>query len=202
MYLMGWVRGQEKKTWYIYYMTLQVQCIMSFSLQCLCIYMHVSVHSRSLFFLQLQSTSLSRLFVSFLESESTPVAKPHPPILPTTSTATPPGYIDPRTDPDRPSLATAPLLKPHPLPTPLSATGIFKPVPEKPSPTPIPKLDTSVSTTRQVTHLPELNKQNTSSLFMFTPAKPSYAESAGSSEANQASTKSLQSSILRNVLSE
>ena len=171
------------------------------------VYNHVSVHSRSLFFLQLQSTSLSRLFVSFLESESTPVAKPHPPILPTTSTATPPGYIDPRTDPDRPSLATAPLLKPHPLPTPLSATGIFKPVPEKPSPIPIPKLDTSVSTTREVTrahepHLPELNKQNTSSLFLFTPAKRSYAESAGSSEANQASTKSLQSSILRNVLSE
>ena len=159
---------------------------------------------------KLQSSSLSRLFVSFLESESTPVAKPHPPILPTSSTATPPGYIDPRTDPDRPSLATAPLLKPHPLPTPthsLSVTGISKPVPEKPSPIPIPKLDTSLSTSRQVTRaheprLPEQNKQNTSSLFLFTPARPSSAESAGSSEANPTSMKSSQSSILRSVLSE
>ena len=168
-------------------------------------------------FINAQGTSLSRLFVNFLESESTPVAKPHPPILPTSSTATPPGYIDPRTDPDRPSLATAPLLKPHPLHTTPSHTpsggdgsGVPKSIPDqKPSPIPIPKLTTSHSIdSRQVAKghesqpLEQSTKQQnaSSSLFLFTPAQPNSADSAGSAETNQVS-RSSQSSILRNVLS-
>ena len=162
----------------------------------------------------MQATSLSRLFVNFLESESTPTTKAHPPILPTSSAATPPGYIDPRTDPDRPSLATAPLLKPHPLHTMPSHTppgggGGPRPTPDqKPSPIPIPELTTSHSIdSRQVSKghesrpLEQNKQQNApSSLFLFTPARPNSADSAGSTETNQVSGSS-QSSILRNVLS-
>lgn len=163
-----------------------------------------------------QGASLSRLFVNFLESESTPVAKPHPPILPTSSAATPSGYIDPR-NPDRPSLATAPLLKPHPLHTiPSHApsggddSGIPKSIPyQKPGPIPIPKLATShsIDSTQVVKGhdsrpMEQSIKQQTasSSLFQFTPARPNSADSAGYAETNQVS-KSAQSSILRNVLS-
>ena len=170
--------------------------------------------SSCFYFFNAQGNSLSRLFVNFLETESTPVAKPRPPILPTSSTTTPPGYIDPRTDPDRPSLATAPLLKPHPLHTTPSHTPSggdgLKPIPDqKPSPIPNPTLATSHSTdSRQVAkgHDSQPLEQNTkqqnvsSSLFVFTPARPSSADSAGSIETNQVS-RSSQSSILRNVLS-
>ena len=174
--------------------------------------MHTKFHS-----MNVQGTSLSRLFVNFLESESTPVAKPHPPILPTSTTATPPGYIDPRTDPDRPSLATAPLLKPHPLHTMPSHTpsggdssGVPKSIPDqKPSPIPIPILTTGHSVDpRQVAKGHELRpleqstkQQNSpSSLFLFTPARPNSVDSAGSTDTKQVS-RSSQSSILRNVLS-
>lgn len=53
-----------------------------------------------------QGDSLSQVFVKFLESESVPKLKPHPLQSPTTS-----GYIDPKKDPDRPSLATAAILR-------------------------------------------------------------------------------------------
>ena len=146
--------------------------------------------------------------MSFLESESTPVSKPHPPILPTSATAKPPGYIDPRTDPDRPSLATVPLLKPHPPSHSSSVSGVTKPVPDKPGHIPIPKLETtSLSTSMQVggsqeTRPSEQNKPTTSSLFLFTPVRLSSADSAGSSSQTSRTPKSSQSSILRNVLSE
>lgn len=52
---------------------------------------------------------LSKLFVNFLENESSPRVAP-----PTTATPLP-GYVDSRTDPDRPSLATAALTRPPPL---------------------------------------------------------------------------------------
>lgn len=168
----------------------------------------------------MQGTSLSRLFVDFLESESIPVGSPHPPILPTPSTATPPGYIDPRTDPDRPSLATVPLLKPHslhttPSHTPSGSSGP-KPIPDqKPSSVPIPTLATNANhsiDSRQVTKgqesrpLEQIKQQPqssaSSSLFLFTPARPNSADSAGSTGANQQqATASSQSSILRDILS-
>lgn len=48
----------------------------------------------------LQAHSLSQSFIKFLESESA-APSPHPAVS---------GYIDPHTDPDKPSLATASLL--------------------------------------------------------------------------------------------
>ena len=49
------------------------------------------------------SASLSQLFIKFLEAESTPPQTPASPTIPSSVV----GYVDPRTDPDRPSLATA-----------------------------------------------------------------------------------------------
>ena len=180
---------------------------------CVCVCVCVRVHLWMFYHQKLQATSLSQLFVSFLESESTPHTQPHPPILPTAATTvptpTPPGYINPRTDPDRPSLATAPLLKPHPVYTPshsVSVTGGPRSAPEKPSSIPIPKLDTSHSDSRQVasphkSQSTEQNKQNASNLFSFTQAsRPSSAHSTDSTGTSQVS-RSSQSSILRNVLS-
>lgn len=55
---------------------------------------------------------MSQLFVKFLEMESSPTAKaPSSPRTPTTASSS---YIDPKTDPDRPSLATAAIATPVP----------------------------------------------------------------------------------------
>ena len=67
-------------------------------------------------------SSLSQLFVKFLESESSRTTHSTPP-----STPTIPGYINPHTDPDRPSLATAPLLSPNPN---LTQPGHSSPAPQ------------------------------------------------------------------------
>ena len=64
-----------------------------------------------------QSGSLSRLFVSFLESESAPPSSHHSaPLLPHSHLSPPPtGRVDPATDLDRPSRATAANLAYPPL---------------------------------------------------------------------------------------
>ena len=70
----------------------------------------------SLYYIQ-TPTSLSRAFVNFLESESSPKDSKEPqtsiPVASSSSHSVP-GYIDPLTDPDRPSLSTVALLGPLP----------------------------------------------------------------------------------------
>lgn len=106
--------------------------------------------------------SLSQLFVRFLESESTPGRPPRSPSSPPT---TPSGYIDPRTDPDRPSLATAAL----------SRTTVTPSTQQKPTSHSLPTLPTMTGQEKAPTlkgGTPELNFSPIPKLETYSRTKP------------------------------